>query len=130
MTKKIKSKIFMQVFLILTALLYSSCSFFKSPSGEVKVVAIYTENSTSSPVTCYCTVELEIKNTSDRNIYSSTASISLASNKNRYYQSLGYDVTIPPGGKIFVSTNFSFVKQGDEKEWKIDSIKIEDVFFK
>lgn len=123
-------KILKMVMGIFVIFLVNSCSFFEKPEGKVEIVSISTTKTDSSSKVHYCTVELKITNTSDKEIYSSTIGLSLASDKRRYYQSLGYDVTIPCDQSVFVSTQYSFQETSDEKEWKIDTAKIENAFFK
>ena len=112
--------------------LFSSCSLFEAPYGDVEIDSVFFSSNENTKT---CTVYLNIINTSNKNIYSSTITISaktsLGRKKTTTLTSLNL---IKPGNKISQSCSFSISIDNndissDTETWVEDEILIEDFFF-
>ena len=112
--------------------LFSSCSLFEAPYGDVEIDSIFVS---SNENTNTCTVYLNIINTSNKNIYSSTITVSAKTSLGRKKTTtLTSSNLIKPGNKISQSCSFSISIDNnhissDTETWVEDEILIEDFFF-
>ncbi|MBP5174420.1 MAG: hypothetical protein ILP07_00715 [Treponema sp.] len=105
--------------LILSLLfLQTSCTFFNAPEGIVELretsVHTRTERPTASEEIVYCSADVKITNTGDKTIYNCTITAVATSDKGiEHYISLNYDVNIPPSQSLYVTVEWSLVRQID-----------------
>ena len=103
---------------LLLLLLLSSCTFFSAPEGiaELSETSVHTrtERPTASEEVVYCSTDVKITNTGDKTIYNCTITAVATSDKGiEHYISLNYDVNIPPSQSLYVTVEWSLVRQID-----------------
>lgn len=112
--------------------LFSSCSLFEAPYGDVEIDSVFFSSNENTKT---CTAFLNIKNTSNKNIYSTTITISAKTSSGRKKTTTITSTNlIKPGNKISQACSFSFSVDNKEvssssESWLEDGFVIEDFFF-
>lgn len=128
-------KFFNTIILLLIILNQSSCGLFSEPQGTAEIISSFTSDSGDYQ---YLESIIKITNIGNKNIYSTTISLRADSSKRTYYKTTTSTIIIKPGTEIYISVDFSFEKQNDnknetssseEEKWKEDTVRIIDVFW-
>ncbi len=103
-------------FAITMIVLVAGCSMLEPPEGvaelSVSSVRTRTERTSSEEETVYCSADMKITNTGSRTIYCCTVNAVAASDTGiEHYISLSYDVSIPPSQSVYVTVEWSLVRQ-------------------
>ena len=98
----------------------AGCTLFEAPEGTAELsessVHTRTERPTASEEVVYCSADVKISNTSDKTIYGCTVTAVATSDTGiEHYVTLSYDVNIPPYQSIYVTIEWSLVRQIDTK---------------
>ena len=98
--------------------LLAGCTMLDDPEGTVTLsqpsVHTRTERPTASEEIVYCSADVKITNTGDKTIYGCTINAVATSDKGiEHYISLSYDVLIPPSESLYVTIEWSLVRQID-----------------
>lgn len=106
----------------------TSCSFFSYPEATSEVISSYTKESDSYH---YIYATIKITNISDKNIYNSIICLKADSTKRSYYKTTSLNITIKPGNSIYLTFDFSFEentnnKDSEKEKWIEDSVIILD----
>lgn len=102
--------------ILIFTILLSSCTLFDSPEGFVELsensIHTRTELQGEKEEVVYCCANAKITNTGDKTIYTCTITAVAKSDADiDHYVSLSYDVTIPPSQSIYVTIEWSLVRQ-------------------
>ena len=94
----------------------AGCTLFEAPEGTAELsessVHTRTERPTASEEVVYCSADVKISNTSDKTIYGCTVTAVATSDTGiEHYVTLSYDVNIPPYQSIYVTVEWSLVRQ-------------------
>ena len=94
----------------------AGCTLFEAPEGTAELsessVHTRTERPTASEEVVYCSADVKISNTSDKTIYGCTVTAVATSDTGiEHYVTLSYDVNIPPSQSIYVTIEWSLVRQ-------------------
>ncbi|MBO7639069.1 MAG: hypothetical protein J6S91_08850 [Treponema sp.] len=94
----------------------SGCTMFDAPEGNAELTrsSIHTrvERPTANEEIVYCSCDVKITNTGERTIYGFTITAVATSDKGvEHYITTSYEVTIPPSQSIYVTLEWSLVRQ-------------------
>ena len=94
----------------------AGCTMLNAPEGTAEIseptVRTRIERPTASEEVVYCSADVKISNTSDKTIYGCTVTAVAKSDTGiEHYISLSYDVNIPPSQSIYVTIEWSLVRQ-------------------
>ena len=101
---------------MLLSFVLAGCSMFDAPEGTAVLagnsVCTRTERPTASEEIVYCSCDVMVTNTCDRTIYGFTLTAVAASDKGvEHYISSSYEVTIPPYQSVYVTVEWTLVRQ-------------------
>lgn len=105
-----------KIFGLTLVFLLVSCSLSETPDGVAELsdysVSTRIERPTTTEEIVYCNADVKVTNTSDKPIYSCTITAVAKSNLGiEHYISLNYDVNIPPSQSIYLTLEWSLVRQ-------------------
>lgn len=98
----------------------AGCTMLNAPEGTAELsessVHTRTERPTASEEVVYCSADVKISNTSDKTIYGCTVTAVATSDTGiEHYVTLSYDVNIPPSQSVYVTIEWSLVRQIETK---------------
>lgn len=98
--------------------LLAGCTLFDPPEGTAELsrssVSTRIERPTTTEEIVYCNADVKVTNTSDKTIYKCTITAVAKSDKGiDHYVSLSYDVNIPPSQSVYITLEWSLVRQID-----------------
>ena len=109
-----------KIWMLGLALLMCGCTLLEAPEGTAELsegsICTRTERPTASEEVVYCSADVKISNTGDKTIYGCTVTAVAKSDTGiEHYVSLSYDVNIPPSQSVYVTMEWSLVRQIETK---------------